>query len=128
MIQVPRRTTVWKTEPQHDKYVLYFAPELIQFIKLRKKYKTFRFGLRYDYLKVGDEITIYENNKPDIVSQAQITAKTHTTFANIPLKVNGHEIYSNKEEQRRVLSGYYKYIGRDIIDSDAFLILEFKLI
>ncbi len=128
MIKVPTKTTVYSKEPGHQDYTFFFAPELMDFIKQKKKYKTYRYGLRFDYLKKGDLVLIKENGKKDFTLQAKITSKTKTTFKDLPLAVEGHEIYDSKEHQRKVLSGYYKFIGREIKDEDLFLVFEFKLI
>lgn len=128
MIKAPKKTSIWRNEPKHKKYVLYFAPELINFIKEKQKYKTYRFGDHYDYIQVGDKVKIQETNKENVVANAVITNKEYTTFKNLPLNINGHETYKDKEQERKVLSGYYKFIGRDIRDNDKFLILTFELI
>lgn len=108
MIHAPHKTSVWKTEPQHDKYVLYFAPELIAFVRQKQKYTTYRLGDRYDYLEVGDKVEIRENNQPRPVAQATITDKRWLAFRDLPLETDGPEIYASREEARRVLSGYYQ--------------------
>lgn len=128
MIMAPLKTTVWKNTPQHDKYVLYFAPELITFIKEKMKFKTYRFGNHYDYLQIGDDIEIKENNKDEVVAKAKITGKKSITFQDLPLKIQGHETYKNKEHERDVFSGYYKFIGRKIKDDDKFLVIDFILL
>ena len=121
----PTQTSVWSSEPQNEPYTIPFAAELIQFIKDRKKVKTYRFGMKYNYLNLGDEIAIKETGQEDILFKAIITNKQVVPFSGIPLDVDGHETYKDKEEQRKIFSGYYKYIGRQIKDDDQFLIFDF---
>ena len=106
----------------------FFAPELINNIKKKRKWRTYRFGNKYDHLKIGDEVIVRDNAGVLFKQKAIITNKPYTTFSELPLKIEGHEIYSGKEDQRRVLSTYYAYLGRVVKDNDPFLIIDFKLI
>jgi hypothetical protein len=48
-------------------------------------------------------------------------------FKEIPLNLNGHEIYDSKEHMRKVFSSYYRYVGRKVRDDDKFLVFTFDL-
>jgi hypothetical protein len=93
-----------------------------------KKLTTYRFGNKYDYLKIGDTVSIQDSDTKVIVGKASITNKAHTVFRDIPIKTGTHESYKDKEHQRKVLSGYYAYIGRPIKNEDPFLVFDFKLL
>lgn len=127
-MKAPQNPTVVTTNPDHDKYIIQFAPELTEFIKQNGKIKTYRYGHKYDYLNTGDQVELREYKTNDLISKAEITTKEHTKFKDIPLDLGGHEVYESKDHQRKVFSSYYKYIGREIEDDDPFLILTFKLI
>lgn len=62
-----------------------------------------------------------------IIGPAKITKKVSTTFIGLPLDSPGHETPKEKEHQRKVLSGYYAFLGREIRDDDPFIILDFEL-
>ena len=126
MIKAPSDTTVNNTEHIPEKNVLPFAPELITFILDKKKIATYRFGKKYDYLEVGDTVRLQNSENGEIVGTAVITSKNFVTCKDLPLEGGGHESYSDKEQQRKVFSGYYAYIGRPIKDDDDFLILGFN--
>ncbi len=123
-----RKTTIHKSEPVIQKYHLSFAPELIEIIKNHEEVKTYRYGNKYDYLVPGDKIVIENTITGEIIGDAHIVSKGFTTFKEMPLNVPGHKSYEDKEQHRKVLNGYYAYLGKEIEDSDPFLILEFKLI
>ena len=127
MVKVSKNTTVNKIEPISDKYAIMFAPELIKIILSGEKVETYRYGNKYDYLQIGDRIKIQNSITKKIIASAKILNKTVTSFKNLPLAASGHETCSNKEEQRKVLSGYYAYIGREIRDNDSFLVFEFQV-
>lgn len=126
--KVPSKTTVNNSEYKPDANVLPFAPELIDFITRNIKLVTYRFGDKYVYLKTGDIITIKNSATRKSVCKARIASISKTTFAELPLDDGRHESYEDKEHQRRVFSGYYKYLNRNIKDSDPFLVLEFELV
>lgn len=129
MFKVPKTTSVWKVDGKSPVGTMKFAPELIKFINDRRKYHTYRFAdNKYLQMRVGDKVIIKENFVEDPIGEALITKITKTTFAEIPLVDEGHELAKNKEHQREVLSGYYAFLGRPIADADPFLIIEFKLI
>jgi hypothetical protein len=122
------QTSVWETEPAKEAYVIPFAPELIEFIKAKRKFITYRFGLKYNYLQAGDKVNIKETGSSETGMPAIITAKESVVFKDLPLNTEGHETYIDKKEQRQVFSGYYKYIGRAIKDDDVFLVITFRLL
>ena len=128
MVKAPEKTSRYNDEPKFDKYVVPFAPELIFFIKEQKKARTYRFGLKYDYLTIGDKVKILDCDNKVIVAQAKVTNKKRTTFENVPINMEGHESYKDKERQREVFSGYYAYLGKIIQDNDLFLCIDFELI
>lgn len=126
-VNAPQDPTVVNTDPIHDKYVIQFAPELTDFIRIGEKTRTYRFGNKYEYLKVGDEVELREYGTSKLISKAEITDKTRTFFRNISLDLGWH-VYDSKDHQRKVLSSYYKYIGREIEDDDPLLIISFELV
>ncbi len=128
MFKVPKKTSVFKNHVHSPVGTMSFAPELIKFIKEKKKYQTYRFAdEKYQKIQVGDIVTIKEYGG-GILGPAKITKKIKTTFKGLPLKNDGHETPKNKEHQRKVMSGYYAFFGREIRDEDPFIILDFKLI
>jgi hypothetical protein len=126
--KVPSKTTINDSEYKPEFNVLPFAPELVDFISKNMKLTTYRFGDKYGYLNVDDTITIQNSETGELVHKAEVTGKSETTFADLPLNDGSHESYRDKEHQREVFSGYYKYIGRSIEDSDKFLVISFKLV
>jgi len=128
MFKVPDLTTKNTTEfkPSHD--AIGFVPELIQFIHDNKKLTTYRFGKKYDHFQVGDVVTIQNSSTGENEGEVRITAKRETTFKDLPLTNPTHEAYEDKDHQRKVLSGYYAYIGREIQDTDLFLTFDFELV
>lgn len=125
----PERRSRYPVEPKPPKYVIPFAPELVDLILAGEKVMIYRYNGtgKYEYLNVGDEINIQNNGTGEIVAPGVVTDKEKTTFLNLPLDRPGHEPYTSKEEQRDVFSGYYEYLNRRIKDSDPFLILGFQL-
>jgi hypothetical protein len=126
--QVPDKTSINSDEFKADANVIPFAPELINFILEDLKVTTYRFGRKYDYLHVGDVVSIQDSSSKQMVCKAEITGKSSTTFKELPLESGTHETYKDKEHQRGVLTGYYAYIGRPIDDEDEFLVFDFKLL
>lgn len=125
---VPDRTSINKKEFKPDEYAIAFAPELIEFILQDRKLTTYRYGDKYLYLKVGDEISIQDSKTGEIRAKARITGKMKTTFGELPIQIGTHEAYRDKKHQREVLSGYYAYLGRLLVDEDPFLVFDFKLV
>lgn len=126
--QVPSRTTINSEEFKPEEYVIPFVHELIKLILDKHKLTTYRYGMKYDYLKIGDTVKIQDSSSKIIVGKAKINNKSKSTFINLPLTNGTHESYRDKTRQREVLSGYYAYIGRPISDDDEFLVFDFKLI
>jgi hypothetical protein len=126
--QVPDETTINDDEFKPAANVIPFAPELIDFILRDLKVTTYRFGKKYDYLQIGDVVEIQDSSSKRIMGKAKITAKSSTTFKELPLNNGSHESYRDKDHQRHVLSGYYAYIGRPIDEKDEFLVFDFKLL
>lgn len=125
--EIPDHTSINQDEYKPDAYVIPFAPELVGFIVDNLKLTTYRFGKKYDYLKVGDTVSIQNSLTKDIVGSAVIKKKSETTLKELPLNNNTHESYKDKEHQRQVLSGYYAYVGRPLEDEDDFLVFDFEL-
>jgi|GEM_PF-2260691 len=117
----------YEEEPKPAPYCVPFAPELIPLILEGRKVKTYRLGLKYDYLSVGDKVKIQNWDTQEIIGEAVVTHKERTTFDKLPLENPGHEPYNDKESQRKVFSHYYAYIKRPLKDDDLFLIIEFRL-
>lgn len=125
--QVPDKTSVNKDEFTPDAYVIPFAPELINFILDDLKLTTYRFGKKYDYLNIGDQVSIQDSSTQKIVGKAKIKNKSLTTFQDLPLTNGTHEAYKDKDHQKKVLSGYYAYLERPIENEDEFLVFDFEL-
>lgn len=128
MIKAPKNGTVISDEPKAEKYILPFAPELVQFIKDKRKAVTYRFGDKYDYLEIGDTVRIQNVETKEIIGEAVVKDKTWTTFEDLPLGTPGHETYRDKDHQRHIFEGYYAYTGKPIEDNSPFLVLGFELI
>lgn len=124
----PQDPTVVIANPEHDKYVIQFAPELTGYIRKDGKVKTYRFGNKYDYLNEGDDVELREYGTNNLISKARVKSKEQMQFKDIPLNLSGHEIYESRDHMRKVFSSYYKYIGREIRDEDSFLVFTFDLI
>lgn len=127
MVKTPEVTSVNKLEYKPPQGSIAFAPELIGIIQSGEKQSTYRYGLKYDYVNIGDMVDIVNSSTEQIETKVVITAKRKTIFKDLPLSFDKHESYSDKEHQRQVLSGYYAYIGHPIKDEEVFLIFEFEL-
>lgn len=130
MLPIPsERRSRYPVEPKPPKYVIPFAPELVDLILSDEKVMTYRYNGtgKYEYLNVGDEINIQDQGSGEIVAPGVVTDKEKTTFSELPLDRPGHEPYASKDEQREVFSGYYAYLGREIRDDDPFLVLGYQL-
>lgn len=125
--KAPSKTSVNKDEFKPEPYVIPFAPELVGFILDNLKLTTYRFGTKYDYLNIGDQVSIQDSESKKIAGKATIKSKGKIIFKDLPLNDGSHEAYKSKEHQRQVLSGYYAYLGRPISDEDEFLVLDFEL-
>lgn len=123
MFKVPQKTSVWTKRPQNSKDEIYFPKELINLVLSGQKIQTFRFGNKYDHLQCGDIVSIKQNGNDQELAKAKIVSIAHQIFKELPF-----EGFENKEHQRKVLSGYYAFLGREIQDDDPFIILDFELI
>ena len=128
VVAVPKITSVNKTEYIPPKGSIAFAPELIRLIQSGEKRSTYRYGLKYDYIKIGGMVEIVDSSTEQVSAKVVVKAKRRVVFSDLPLSFDKHETYRDKEHQRQVLSGYYAYIGRPIHDDDTFLIIEFELL
>lgn len=102
-----------------------FAPKLVPLVKNESKTLTYRLGMKYDFLKVGDTIPVIDSSTNAVFGEVKITVKSYTTFRDLPLNREGHETYPSKEKQREAFAEYY---GRLLEDTDKILNLGFKLI
>ena len=127
-MKAPQNPTVVNKNPQHNKYVIQFAPELTKYIRNDGKVKTYRFGNKYEYIKVGDEVDLREYGSNKLISKAKVKGKEIVQFKDIPLNLSGHEVYETRDHMRKVFSSYYKYVGREVRDNDKFLVFTFDLI
>lgn len=125
---VGKDTTINDSEYIADSYVIPFAPELTVFILEEKKLSTYRFGNKYDYIQIGDMVSLQNSATKNIFACAMVTAKSKVEFIDLPIKSNIHESYESKEHQRGVLSGYYKYLKRPLRDDDEFTVFQFALV
>lgn len=101
-----------------------FASELVPLIKTGKKTLTYRYGDKYEFLKVGDEIDIKDSGTGEIFGRVKIIEMSNTTFDQLPIDRIGHEAYKNKKEQKQIFEKYYG----EIKDNDKILILGFELL
>lgn len=124
----PPKATVISKAPVQDRYEIQFAPELTALILKEGKVTTYRYGTKYDYLHIGDEVRLSEYDTRKLITRAIITKKEKVLFKDIPLHVKGHEAYKSKVEQKKVFSSYYTYLGRPLTNNDPFLLLAFKII
>jgi len=102
-----------------------FSPDLVPLILNRSKELTYRLGDKYNFLEVGDRLNLKDSSTDEIFGQIEIIQKSHTTFKELPINGNGHEIYASNEEKYETFKKYY---GRNIDDAERVLILRFKLI
>ena len=105
--------------------VIGFAPNLVPLIKKGTKTLTYRVGDKYGYLKVGDKILFKNSENNKVVGELEITETNWTTFKDLPIDRQGHEIYPSKQAQKDTFKKYYK---QDIKDNEPILVLGFKLL
>lgn len=127
-MSVSDSTTVNTSEFIPDDSSIGFAPEVVKLIKSQRKLTTYRFGRKYDHFRVGDIVKYQNSATGKTAGKLKIIGKHETTFAKLPLDNPMHELYRDKEHQRRVLSGYYAFTGRKILDSDLFLVFDCEVI
>lgn len=114
------------TREDYDKDILPFTEENCTLIKNREKWKTYRFGRKYDHITPGDYVYIVNSDTGDIVTETEIKERREVEFSQLPLDEEGHESYESKDHQRKVFNDYYSYIGRDIRYDDTFLVFTFE--
>jgi hypothetical protein len=101
-----------------------FAPNLVPLIQKGTKTLTYRIGNKYAFLSVGDTIPVRNSSTNEIFADVEITEKSYTTFADLPIDRLGHEVYSSKEEQKETFEKYYEAVN----DKDKILVLGFKVL
>lgn len=92
-----------------------FAPALVPLVKSGQKTKTYRLGDKYDFLTVGDVIQTNDSGTGQVFANLKITDKSYTTFRDLPITEDGHEIYKSKEDQRKLFEKYY---GREVKEDE----------
>jgi len=107
--------------------LLPFTSSLIPSILDGSKTSTYRFGLKYDHLQIGETIDIVDSDTNEIVAQAKIQDKQQLLFAELPLQSDNHQSFTSREEMRKEFETHYAYIGRSIRDDDIFLVIGFEL-
>lgn len=101
-----------------------FAPDLVPLIISGQKTLTYRLGTKYDFLKIGDIVDLADSSTGLIFASANIRQKTSTKFKYLAVDNEGYEKYSSKDEQRRILEGYYNCT---IQENDEFLVIGFEV-
>lgn len=109
----------------HDKVILGFAEELIPLVKDGSKTRTYRLGLKYEFLQKGDTLLIEDSSTHLPFGEIEIVGITKMSFLDLPIDQRGHETYFSKEEQRQVFERFYK---RAVFDNDPVIIIEFKVV
>lgn len=109
----------------HDQVTLGFAKSLVPLVKDGSKTLTYRLGEKYAFLQSGDRLTVEDSSTHAPFAEIEIIGVSKTTFADLPINRQGHEIYSSKTEQRKVFEGFYK---RPVDDMEQVLIIEFKVL
>ena len=102
-----------------------FAHELVELIKDGTKTLTYRLGDKYNILNIGDQIAVLDSSTYEAFGIIEIADKSFANFIDLPINRSGHETYKDKDDMRKIFSGYYK---QSILDHYKFLILEFKVI
>jgi hypothetical protein len=105
-----------------------FTSSLIPSILDGSKTSTYRFGLKYDHLQIGERIDIVDSDTQEVVGQANVTSKAQVLFQDIPLISSDHQSFASREEMRDHFSRLYNYIGRAVEDSDVFLAIGWEMI
>lgn len=101
-----------------------FSSSLIPSILDGSKTSTYRRGLKYDRLQIGEIINIINSENNEIITQATITNKVQLLFQELPLTADNHISYDSREDMRTEFSSYYGTIA----DDDVFLVIEFQII
>lgn len=105
-----------------------FTSSLIPSILDGSKTSTYRFGLKYDDLQIGETIDIVDSDTQEVIGQANVTSKAYVLFQDIPLISSDHQSFTSREEMREYFSDLYSYIGRVVEDSDVFLVIGWEMI
>lgn len=118
------------TVPSYFEYVppsnaIAFAPSFVEQIKTGHKTSTYRFGLKYDHINIGDIVDVINSETYIVELSVKIISKNRVTFSELPLDHGGHGSYESVEHMRQSLGSLYSYIGRAIKDDDLFLMFEF---
>lgn len=101
-----------------------FAPNLVPLVKNGTKTFTYRIGPKYEFLEVGDIISVKDSSTQEVFSKVEVTEKSFTTFSQLPTSRDGHESYQSKEEQRQTFKKYY---GKEISDDEKIIVIGFKI-
>lgn len=105
-----------------------FKDNLIESILDGSKTSTYRRGLQYDHLQVGEIINIINSETNEVITQATINNKVQLLFQELPLTADNHISYDSREQMREEFNQHYSYINRAIEDDDVFLVFEFQII
>ena len=73
--QVHDATSVNTDEYNPDTYVIPFAPELIKFILDNQKLTTYRYGSKYNYLGIGDKVSIQDSKSKRLLARQLLYIK-----------------------------------------------------
>jgi hypothetical protein len=109
----------------HKKIAIGFASDLVPLVKDGSKVLTYRIGDKYNFLRVGDRIMTKDSGNNKVFGELEIVEVTKMLFKDLPINRSGHEIYSSKEEKKRVFEKYYP---GEVNDDSEVLVLGFKLV
>ncbi|MBI5140394.1 MAG: ASCH domain-containing protein [Candidatus Vogelbacteria bacterium] len=62
-----------------------FATELVPLVKNRTKVLTYRLGDKYNFLRIGDIIDVFNSGTGEIFGKLKIIKKERTNFVSLPL-------------------------------------------
>ncbi len=109
----------------NSQVALSFAPNLVPLIQAGEKTLTYRLGQKYDSIQIGDLVQVKNSDTKEVFATVKILDKSWTTFLQFPIQQLGHEVYSTKDEQRKVFKDYY---GRIITDEEPMLVFKFMVV
>lgn len=101
-----------------------FAKNLVPLVKSGEKTLTYRLGIKYADLQVGDKIKAKDSSTGKPFAEIEIIDKQLTTFSELPINKPGHEQYQSREEMRKTFQKYYE---QEVADDKPIVIIEFKL-
>ena len=105
-----------------------FISSLIPSILDGSKTSTYRLGLKYDHLQIGETMNIINSDTNEIVIQAIIIQKERYIFTDLPLSIPGHTPFESYEIMKNHFSQIYQsFINRPIEDDDIFLVFKFQI-